>query len=79
MLNVTNLHVGYGQSEALHGIDFHANKNETVAIMGRNGMGKTTTIRSIMGLTPPSAGTIEVQGQRINGAPSHRIARLGLG
>ena len=59
MLKVTDLFVAYGQSEALHGISFDGNKNETVAIMGRNGMGKTTLFKSLMGILPVKSGSIE--------------------
>jgi urea transport system ATP-binding protein len=60
MLTVTDLHVAYGQSEALHGISFSAQKKETVAIMGRNGMGKTTLFKSLMGVLPIKAGSVQV-------------------
>jgi len=60
MLQVNDLYVSYGQSEALHGISFEAHKNETVAIMGRNGMGKTTLFKSLMGVLPTKSGQIEV-------------------
>ena len=56
MLNVKDVHVAYGQSEALHGISFEANRNETVAIMGRNGMGKTTLMKTLAGLLPVGDG-----------------------
>ena len=78
MLNVTNLHVGYGQSEALHGIDFHANKNETVAIMGRNGMGKTTLFKSLMGVLPVKSGSIEVAGGEVSKDESFRRVAKGI-
>jgi len=79
MLTLSAIETSYGASQVLFGVSLTVAAGEVVTLMGRNGMGKTTTIRSIMGLTPPRAGTIEFQGQRINGAPSHRIARLGLG
>ena len=78
MLNVTNLHVGYGQSEALHGIDFHANKNETVAIMGRNGMGKTTLFKSLIGILSLKSGSIEVDGQDISKDESYERVAKGV-
>jgi len=78
MLNVRNLHVAYGQSEALHGIDFHANKNETVAIMGRNGMGKTTLFKSLMGVLPTRSGSIEVDGHELTKDESFQRVRKGL-
>jgi urea transport system ATP-binding protein len=66
MLKVTDLFVAYGQSEALHGISFDGNKNETVAIMGRNGMGKTTLFKSLMGILPVKSGSIEVAGSEVS-------------
>lgn len=78
MLEVDQLTVAYGQSEALHGISFAAAKNETVAIMGRNGMGKTTLIRSMLGLVKPRHGTVSVRGDVMTGGPTHRIARQGI-
>ena len=79
MLELASIETAYGASQVLFGVSLKVAAGEVVTLMGRNGMGKTTTIRSIMGLTPPRAGSIEFQGQRINGMPSHRIARLGLG
>jgi len=78
MLHVTDLHVSYGQSEALHGIDLHAKKNETVAIMGRNGMGKTTLFKSLMGVLPAKSGTIQVDGQDVTKDESFLRVRKGL-
>ena len=78
MLTVRNLHVAYGQSEALHGIDFDAKKNETVAIMGRNGMGKTTLFKSLMGVLPARSGSIEVDGREVTKDESFQRVRKGL-
>ena len=78
MLNITNLHVSYGQSEALHGIDFQANKNETVAIMGRNGMGKTTLFKSLIGILPVKTGRIEIDGNDISHDESFRRVAKGI-
>jgi urea transport system ATP-binding protein len=78
MLNVTNLHVAYGQSEALHGISFSANKNETVAIMGRNGMGKTTLFKSLIGVLPLKSGTIDVDGMDVSKDESFRRVAKGV-
>ena len=78
MLNITNLHVSYGQSEALHGIDFQANKNETVAIMGRNGMGKTTLFKSLIGILPVKSGRIEIDGNDISHDESFRRVAKGI-
>ncbi|NQU57731.1 MAG: ABC transporter ATP-binding protein [Rhodospirillales bacterium] len=79
VLEVRDLHAHYGASHILHGIDFSVGRGECLSLMGRNGMGKTTTIRSIFGLTPPSQGTVRVNGQAVTGAAPHLIARLGLG
>jgi len=78
MLNVNDISVAYGQSEALHGVSFQARKNETVAIMGRNGMGKTTLFKSLMGILPLKAGRIEVDGQDISRDESYRRVAKGI-
>ncbi|MEY4563138.1 MAG: urea transporter ATP-binding subunit UrtE [Pseudomonadota bacterium] len=78
MLNVDNLHVSYGQSEALHGLSFSAKKNETIAIMGRNGMGKTTLFKSLIGILPIKSGRIEVDGQDVSKDESHRRVAKGI-
>ena len=65
MLSVKDLFVAYGQSEALHGINLEAGKQETIAIMGRNGMGKTTFFKSLIGLLPTKSGSISVNGQDV--------------
>jgi len=76
MLNVENLHVAYGQSEVLHGLDFKVRPDEIVAIMGRNGMGKTTLMKSLMGLVPTKSGTVRVGDGEITNLKSHeRVAR----
>jgi urea transport system ATP-binding protein len=76
MLEVKDLHVAYGQSEALHGISFEARKNETVAIMGRNGMGKTTLFKSLMGVLPIRSGSITVAGRDVSRDESYvRVAK----
>ena len=76
MLKVTDLHVSYGQSEALHGVSFTAKSNETIAIMGRNGMGKTTLFKALIGILPVKAGTITIDGQEISQEESYqRVAR----
>ena len=76
MLEVTDLYSAYGQSEALHGITFTANKNETVAIMGRNGMGKTTLFKTLMGVMPAKSGRIAVAGREVTKDESYlRVAK----
>jgi len=78
MLNVKDLFVAYGQSEALHGISFEGAKNETVAIMGRNGMGKTTLFKSLMGILPLKSGAIEVAGHDVSKDESFRRVAKGI-
>ena len=78
MLEVRDLHVAYGQSEALHGISFDANANETVAIMGRNGMGKTTLFKSLMGVLPLKSGQVKVAGQDVSKEESYRRVAKGI-
>ena len=78
MLNVKDLHVAYGQSEALHGISFEANANETVAIMGRNGMGKTTLFKSLIGILPLKSGQIEVAGNEVSKDESYKRVAKGI-
>ncbi|MEM8840908.1 MAG: ABC transporter ATP-binding protein [Pseudomonadota bacterium] len=79
MLAVEELAVFYGAAQALHRVDLVVGAGEAVALMGRNGMGKTTTIRAITGLSPVRAGSIRFDGGEISGQPAHRIARLGIG
>lgn len=78
MLSVKDLYVSYGQSEALHGINLQAEKRETVAIMGRNGMGKTTFFKSLMGLLPTKSGSISVAGNDITKDESYRRVAKGI-
>jgi branched-chain amino acid transport system ATP-binding protein len=79
MLRVENLEAFYGASQALFGMAFAVNAGEVVTLMGRNGMGKTTTVHAVMGVLPGCRGTVEFDGQRVDQLPSFRIARLGLG
>ena len=69
---------GYGASRVLHGVDLVLKRSEAVGLMGRNGMGKTTLLRSILGLLPLQAGEVKVRGVNMTGAPAHRIARAGV-
>jgi urea transport system ATP-binding protein len=78
MLQVKDLHVAYGQSEALHGISFEGNKNETIAIMGRNGMGKTTLFKSLMGVLPTKSGEITVAGNDVTKDESFQRVKKGI-
>ncbi|MBM3619086.1 MAG: ABC transporter ATP-binding protein [Alphaproteobacteria bacterium] len=79
MLKVAGLEAAYGDSQVLFGVDLSVGAGEVVTLMGRNGMGKTTTVHAIMGVMPPRAGTVTFDGEPIHGLPSYRIARLGLG
>ena len=79
MLRVENLEAFYGASQALFGMAFAVDAGEVVTLMGRNGMGKTTTVHAVMGVLPGCRGTVEFDGKRVDHLPSFRIARLGLG
>jgi branched-chain amino acid transport system ATP-binding protein len=79
MLTVEGLVAGYGGSRVLHGIGFTVGAGEVVTLLGRNGMGKTTTVRAVMGLLAPSAGRIGFEGVDVTGQPPHRIAQRGIG
>jgi branched-chain amino acid transport system ATP-binding protein len=79
LLELSEIETSYGQSRVLFGISLAIAPGEMVSLMGRNGMGKTTTVRSIMGLTPAAAGSIRFSGAQIHGLPAYRIAKLGLG
>jgi branched-chain amino acid transport system ATP-binding protein len=78
-LEIKGLNAWYGESHVLHGVDFHVNEGEVVTLLGRNGAGRTTTMRAIMGLTGARKGSIKVKGQETIGLPTHKVARLGLG
>src|SRR6476659_2370835 len=79
LLEVSNIEAGYGQSQVLFGLSLAISPGEMVTLMGRNGMGKTTTVRSIMGLTPAIAGSIRFAGEDIRDQPAYRVAQLGIG
>jgi branched-chain amino acid transport system ATP-binding protein len=79
MITLDNIHTYYGDSYVLQGVSLEVKDGSVVALMGRNGMGKTTTIRSIIGLNPPRRGKIIFKGQEIQGLAPNRIARLGVG
>lgn len=78
MLQVKDLFVAYGQSEALHGISFEGQPNETIAIMGRNGMGKTTLFKSLMGILPIKSGSVSVAEQEVTQDESYRRVAKGI-
>jgi len=78
MLEVTDLHVSYGQSEVIHGISFKAKKNETLAIMGRNGMGKTTLFKSLIGILETGKGSIKIDGKDVTSNESYQRVENGI-
>ena len=78
MLEISDLHAYYGKSHILQGVEMHIGAGEVVSLLGRNGVGRSTTVKAIMGEVPP-IGTINFKGQNIAGLPSYKIARLGLG
>ena len=79
MLKLEGLHTHYGKSHVLQGVNLEVKDGESVALLGRNGVGKTTTLRSVMGLTRPSGGAVTFAGQRLDQLKPHLIAGLGLG
>ena len=78
MLEVESLETAYGASQVLFGVTFSIRTGEVVTLLGRNGMGKTTTVRSIVGLVPPLAGAIRFEGRPIHRLPSYRVAQAGI-
>ena len=79
LLELKDVHAAYGLSRVLFGISIEVNEGECVCLLGRNGVGKTTTIRSVMGLTPPSSGHVRFKSRHITGWSPHRVARAGIG
>ena len=78
-LRVTDLHAFYGDSHILHGIDFKVDRGEVVILLGRNGAGRTTTLKAILGLVGARSGSVTIDGREAIGLPPHKIARLGVG
>jgi branched-chain amino acid transport system ATP-binding protein len=79
LLEVRNIHVAYGMSKVLFGVSIEVETGEVIGLLGRNGVGKTTTIRTIMGLNPPHEGEIRYRGESIAGVEPFRISRIGIG
>jgi branched-chain amino acid transport system ATP-binding protein len=79
MLEVRGLETAYGRSQVLFGVDLEIQAGQVVSLLGRNGMGKTTTVRSVMGITPPKSGRVRFEGKELNALPSYRIAQAGIG
>lgn len=79
LISLSGIHAGYGASTVLQGVDLTLDAGETLALMGRNGMGKTTTVRVLCGLLPARAGSVKIADTDISGLAAHKVARLGLG
>jgi branched-chain amino acid transport system ATP-binding protein len=78
LIGAQDINTYYGASHVLRGIDFHVKRGETIGLMGRNGMGKSTLLKSIMGLVKPRSGSVAINGRPMTGAPPYEIARLGI-
>ncbi|RYF14524.1 MAG: ABC transporter ATP-binding protein [Comamonadaceae bacterium] len=78
LIDARGLNTYYGASHVLRGVDFHVDPGETIGLMGRNGMGKSTLLKTLMGLVKPRTGTVEVKGRSMAGRPSYEIAQLGI-
>jgi branched-chain amino acid transport system ATP-binding protein len=78
LIEAAGLHAYYGTSHVLHGVDFDIQAGETIGLMGRNGMGKTTLLRALVGLLPPRQGTVKIRGRVMTGAAPHLVARQGI-
>ncbi len=78
MLSLSGVHAGYGEVAVLHGLDLHVHRAECVVLLGPNGVGKTTTLRTISGVLRPRLGTVSLDGTRIDRRPAHTIARMGV-
>lgn len=79
MLRITDLNAWYGESHVLHGVNMKVDQGEVVSILGRNGAGRTTTMRAVMGLTGKRTGSVRIRGQEVLRMPAHHIAKLGVG
>jgi branched-chain amino acid transport system ATP-binding protein len=79
VLQLKNVHTYYGKSHVLQGVSLEVNEGELVGVLGRNGVGKTTLLKSIMGLVPPRAGSVVFNGVELSRLPAHQIPRLGIG
>ena len=79
LIKVEGIHTYYGKSHILHGVSLEVRRGEVVGLLGRNGVGKSTTLKTIMGLVQPSRGSVLLDGKPITGLPTHKLARLGIG
>jgi len=78
LIQARDVHAYYGASHILHGIDFSVHRGETIGLMGRNGMGKSTLLKSLMGIVPMRRGTLEIKGQNMLGRPIYEVAQMGI-
>jgi branched-chain amino acid transport system ATP-binding protein len=78
LVQVEDVHTFYGKSHILHGISLHVGAGEVVGLLGRNGVGKSTTLKTVMGLVQPSEGKVSLNGKPVTGLPAHKLARLGI-
>jgi branched-chain amino acid transport system ATP-binding protein len=79
LVTVEGIHTFYGKSHILHGVSLEVGRGEVVGLLGRNGVGKSTTLKTVMGLVRPSQGAVRYEGQAITGLAPHRLARIGIG
>jgi len=79
LLQVSGLHAYYGESHILHGVNFSVNRGEVVTLLGRNGAGRTTTLKALLGLVRKRSGSVRIGGREVINLPPHKIARLGIG
>src|SRR5438552_2811710 len=79
LVAVENLHTYYGKSHILHGVSLYVGPGEVVGLLGRNGVGKSTTLKTIMGLVHPNQGKVLLRGKPVTSLPAHKLARLGIG
>ena len=79
LLRITDLHAWYGESHILHGVNLSVHEGEVVCLLGRNGAGRTTTMRAILGLTGARTGSIKIKGEEVIRLPAHKVARMGVG
>lgn len=78
LIEARGLNTCYGASHILHGVDFHVGAGETIGLMGRNGMGKTTLLKTLMGIVVPRSGSVNIQGRDMTGRPTYEVAQLGI-
>ena len=78
IIELEEIHSYYGDSHIIQGLSLYVEKGEAVSILGRNGVGKTTTLRSVMGLTPPRSGHVRIEGEDVTGWPTHKIVGKGI-